>query len=87
MNYLNKNKMEKNKVPIAEEFLLIKTGAISRSITDAMIEFAKLHVKAALEAAAESAVANFICYPRDVIDDLEVDRDSILNAYPDELIK
>lgn len=72
-----------NKIPTAEEFLLIKTGAISRSITDTMIEFAKLHVKAALEAANESAYAEegYIGY------NWSVNEESILNSYPYENIK
>lgn len=59
----------------------------------AMIEFAKLHVKAALEAASEKARIindpNSYCgntgseYPPDQI----VSKYSILNAYPDELVK
>lgn len=43
-----------------------------------VIEFAKLHVEAALEAAAIDATTKFIPFT----DDEEVDRDSIRNAYP-----
>ena len=46
-----------------------------------MKEFAKLHVKAALEAASEKAHTIHIdCGILGVIE--EVDKDSILNAYP-----
>jgi len=49
----------------------------------AMIEFAKLHVEAALKAASKEA------YTKDVpfSDDVEVDSNSILNSYPLENIK
>ena len=47
-------------------------------VEDALIEFAKLHVQAALEAAAIDATTKFIPFT----DDEEVDRDSIRNAYP-----
>ena len=46
-------------------------------VEDALIEFAKLHVQAALEAAAIDATTKFIPFT----DDEEVDRDSIRNAY------
>lgn len=58
----------------------------------AMIEFAKLHVKAALEAAAENAEA-FIEYGHGdwmlsmSVEDYGVNKESILNAYPEENIK
>ena len=48
-----------------------------------MIEFAKLHVQAALEAAAIDATTKFIPFT----DDEEVDRDSIRNAYPLDNVK
>lgn len=48
-----------------------------------MIEFAKLHVEAALKEASENAEMNLIKYT----DDYEIDRYSILNAYPLENIK
>lgn len=62
------------------------------NIPDLMIEFAKLHVKAALEAAADKAKVvddpYSYCgntgseYPPDQV----VDKNSILNAYPENLI-
>ena len=60
-------------------------------VEEAMIEFAKLHVKAALEAAAEKAKSN--CGYREDEWGMNramfhrVDKDSILLAYPEELIK
>ena len=56
-------------------------------VIKAMIEFAKLHVKAALITAAAKAYAE-----RDwdwiwIVDNWIVNKDSILHAYPNELIK
>lgn len=56
----------------------------------AMIAFAKLHVKAALEAAAEKAEMK--PYPYNGCsecgrDDMDIDKKSILNAYPENLIQ
>jgi hypothetical protein len=72
------------KVPTAEEFLAMhpkishyyseeveKMVCYSDEVQQAMIEFAKLHVKAALEVAAEFADG----------DDIEENRDQILGAY------
>jgi hypothetical protein len=63
-------------IPTAEEFLRGKPFSIE-SIYNNMIEFAKLHVEAALKEASENAESY-------VIGGLtsEVDKDSILNAYP-----
>lgn len=73
-----------NKIPTAKELLKEEyRKALSGDeydVAQAMIEFAKFHVKAALKAAAESEELNFK-------DKYWVDQDSILNAYPDELIK
>ena len=44
----------------------------------AMIEFAKMHVEAALKAASENADTKDVPYT----DDIEVDKDSILYSYP-----
>jgi hypothetical protein len=58
------------------------------SIETAMIEFAKLHVEAALREANESA---FITNHKATLDDdrvyKKIDENSILNAYPLTLIK
>ena len=82
--------MQSNNIPTAEEFLStysIEYGDSknnSRAIvkaseaTNALIEFAKLHVTEALEAASKS-----VKYNRPYI---EV-KDSILNSYPLENIK
>lgn len=81
-----------SKIPTAEEFFISKlnpnaTGGLYKIETDYAIklgiEFAKLHVEAALKAAAENAIA----IPSE--EDIEeyVDKNSILNAYPLENIK
>lgn len=66
------------------------------NIPDLMIEFAKLHVKAALEAAADSAQTKTTsCYTNasgnekgELYEDVEIiDENSILNAYPESNIK
>lgn len=78
-----------NKIPTAEEYLIGKgmRGLAGHTVLkDYMIEFAKLHVKAALEAAyINSEIVNNPKYFNDI--NFVVDSDSILNAYPDELIK
>ena len=71
----------------AEEFLKNfhrqETHTLEEGVQEAMIEFAKLHVEAALKSAA------FGAYTKDVkfTEDVEVDQESILNAYPLENIK
>lgn len=70
------------KIPSARVF------ASSKAEADRMIEFAKLHVNAALEAAAENAEMTGIAYGNDTaITDYMVDKQSILKAYPEENIK
>ena len=92
-----------NKISIAEEFIMDywdvdcefvedirkqmskMRGIDFNNIPDLMIEFAKLHVKAALLAAVNNAELD-----RDAAQDLNgisVNKDSILNAYPEENIK
>ena len=73
-----------SKIPTAEEFLINKNmpGFAKHTVfTDYMIEFAKLHVKEALQKAYENADLEYygdeVCY----------NKDSILNAYPLENIK
>ena len=88
--------MKENKIPSTVEVFLKHCPdlhkdtdhVIIENIYDAMVEFTKLHVKAALEAAAENA---FISYHIPTEDDdriyKEVNKKSILSAYPEELIK
>lgn len=96
-----------NKIQTAEEFWdyykkVRLSNAQKPEFKECMIEFAKLHVKAALDAAAENAELGYADgryelpdYAEEpfnaVVDDLGnanyIDRNSILNAYPDELIK
>lgn len=87
-------KMEK--APTAKEFFDSDNGLYAQySVKDRngnfipvcsyekAVEFAKLHVKAALDAAAENATTKVNNESTSII----VDKDSIRNAYPDELIK
>jgi aspartyl-tRNA synthetase len=81
--------METNKIPTAEEFLKEESGRWPRSqevISSIMRDFAKLHVKAALEAAfvkiKEDAMETYGSDVPDCWSD-----SSILNAYPENLIK
>jgi len=86
-----------NNILTAEEFLCTKgvddgDMILSTTIHDvrkAMIEFAKLHVEAALKAAAEKAYIdnNHQQGCSFDSDDFEVNKESILNAYPLDLIK
>lgn len=94
--------MEENKIVTAEEFLLAKDqGDIWCDNDDELLkafrEFAKLHVKAALKAASENVKLS-IDTPinKELLDKIMagdtikialVDKDSILNAYPESNIK
>jgi hypothetical protein len=60
-------------IPTAEDQLMIYG---SSNAIEAMIEFAKLHVEAALKEAAEKAITE------EVWGDYYVDKKSILNSYP-----
>lgn len=72
-------------IPTAEEFLRGKPFSIE-SIYNNMIEFAKLHVQAALKAADDNADVKVIDV--DMTGSIwDVDSDTILNAYPLENIK
>jgi len=68
------------KLPTAKDFLKNKLTYCEYKdvVYKEMIEFAKLHVEAALKAAAENADTRLIIYT----DDEEIDKSSILNAYP-----
>lgn len=72
------------KIPTAEEFMLENLQSMDQTeVEHAMIEFAKLHVQAALETASNEATTKFIAFT----DDEEVDKYSILTAYPLDNIK
>ena len=96
--------MKENKIPSAVEVFLKHCPdlhkdtdhVIIESIYDAMVEFAKIHVKAALEAAYNNAslkeeefeIDEQICWNSSEMGDCYVlDKNSILSAYPEELIK
>jgi len=76
------------KVPTAEEFLELQhetVPSIKFDIRQVMIEFAKMHVEAALKQAAhESQCYNKAKFPGD--ENWVVDIESILNSYPLDLI-
>jgi hypothetical protein len=103
-----------NKIPTAEVFLKKEYNSSIEDIISGeyrdniefgkslisqwLIDFAKLHVKAALQAAADSRCIKMFdqtWYAQSlepgtkVLDrvDITVDKESILNAYPDEFIK
>ena len=89
------NESVENKIPTAEEFAERNQydleshdeggylGIDTKIFAEKLIEFAKLHVEAALKAASEDAHTKDVPYT----DDVEVDKDSILSAYPLENIK
>jgi|LakMenEpi03Aug12_release.lakeMendotaPanAssembly.Ray.scaffolds.fasta_scaffold4325411_1 hypothetical protein len=78
-------------VPTATEFIendyyhlhLDTNSTCLASIHDAMIEFAKLHVEAALEAASETEIVSGTSYKHRT----NLDMDIIMNSYPLEKIK
>lgn len=78
-----------SKIPTAEELMQSKNGddyTHWEEIHDMIISFAKFHVAAALEAAAEKAKAKE--NPADYgTGEIWVDKGSILSAYPLENIK
>ena len=68
-----------NTIPTAKELfdkMISENDEVTS--TEMMIEFAKMHVEAALKTAANEATTKFIKFT----DDEEVDKDSILTAYP-----
>ena len=105
--------MKENEIPSAEEFLLdqgIPEEYLKNlpwfdegNLMTWLVEFAKLHVKAALEAAAEKAhtdtfsknrnnrwikmTGEFEFDPTNFEHKYVVNKKSILSAYPEELIK
>ena len=74
-------------IPTAEEFLdnsdfpVDKTEVWDLDIHDIMIKFAKLHVEAALKEASENVIIDGHPF------EYELDKNSIINAYPLENIK
>ena len=75
-------------LPTAEEFLQQEqfyavTSGDEYEIAQAMIEFAKLHVQAALESASKNGRTR----TNDESTSIIVDSDTILNAYPLDNIK
>lgn len=79
------------KIPTAEEIILKnfnhdKNGDYKRgevAIKDALIEFAKLHVEAALEAASDTDILSGKAYKHRT----NLDMDTIMNSYPLDKIK
>lgn len=79
-------------IPTAEEFLNMldeRQGTMwtedNEEICKAFIEFAKLHVEAALKEASETKIPGY--HGDGVYNRGEADKDSILNSYPLENIK
>ena len=74
-----------NKIPTAK--ILIRENndmeSLSLSQEHLMIRFAQLHVEAALKAAAEKAM----CLGEDDKGNHQINKYTILNAYPKELIQ
>lgn len=81
-----------SKIPTAEEFLkqfeLGNTGKIDiEDSEEAIIEFAKLHVEAALKEASNKSYTEIVHTGRQFGTQTRVNKNSILNAYPLENIK
>ena len=76
--------MKTDKIQTAEEYFVGEfQNIVLKDKCNKIIEFTKLHVQAALEAACRDAEA----YIDSESFTNEVDENSILNAYPLELIK
>jgi len=73
-------------IPTAEEYLneLVPIGSLSFECgIEAMVEFAKLHVQAALEAASKVPLLEYnVEYNESLFTKPESDTEGILNAYP-----
>ena len=69
-------------IPTAHE-LLFSDDTDKLKIQDIMIEFAKLHVQEALKQASEKAITE----QGEYYYEFEINKDSIINAYPLENIK
>ena len=70
-----------SKIPTAEElskkYTRLRSAVALKDLSDFAIEFAKLHVEAALEEANRKVI---VTYYYD--EGIRVNKDSILNAYP-----
>jgi len=81
------------KIPTAEEIMqkhldphdCLRLSKCYEMTLESMIEFAKMHVKAALKAASEDGQAKYDPIFEVYVSD--VDKDSILNSYPLKNIK
>lgn len=75
-----------SRIPTAEEFYKQTTGCVMnhRDVKTAMIEFAKMHVEAALKEALESIPCLGSSTDIPSYEDVE---EAVLNAYPLENIK
>ena len=75
-----------SKIPTAEEFYKQTTGCVMnhRDIKIAMIEFAKLHVEAALKEAEKETVKHI---SKTILELNMYNKNSILKSYPLENIK
>lgn len=83
LNNMSKILTAKEYLIISDEFETLETREQEEAVTKAMIEFAKLHVEAALKAADQNASVEIIDY--DELDNhpiYSLDSKSILNAYP-----
>ena len=78
---------DKHVIPTAEEWLkhFEENAYPNTPISECMIDFAKLHVEAALKKASENAESVYDSEEECFIN--AVEQDSILNAYPLENIK
>lgn len=90
--------MSENKVLAAAELILERVGTRSKWVEELLIEFAKLHVQTALETTPESRCIKMFdqtWYAQSLIPgttiigkiDITIDKDSIINDYPLNLIK
>ncbi len=81
--------MEVNNIPTSEEFFNQYGGYTREEMLIRAIEFAKMHTKTALEVAFDKGIVGiegaFGVYWNRA--DLLLDRESIINAYPLNLIK
>lgn len=72
----------------AEEFMLENLQSMDMSeVEHAMIEFAKMHLRNAIEAQCKNARIKIVKSQDGSPDIIEVDKDSILEAYPLDNIK